>query len=312
MDDCPYVLTSKFDGLKLTTNGWANTYDCAIIARIPQMILILADDILCLISDFLQSPILSHVCKSTWYLLQQRHLTRRIGPSFPALAPLATTHSLSLYQRWWDGPVAPILQQAPALTSLTLRLCFWGPNASCAISALTTSCTLQILTLKLATKVLPVAAVETLATVKDIPMLTSLSLELPRQRIGPIGVKALAALQDASALTALSLNLFRNRVGDAGAQAVSCYKCMSSLTRLRLNLLGNGITDKGLQALAALRESRTLTALTLDVESDRRGIEAIDALKEREWPYTFPPSIFLHPSWDGGVHMDGCSPTANS
>ena len=82
---------------------------------------------------------------------------------------------------------------------------------------------------------------QALAVLKNLPSLTSLTVDLQRNEIGDAGARALATLHEAPRLQTLILNLQRNEVGFIGAQALGSFKNAPSLTSLSLNLHGNEV-----------------------------------------------------------------------
>ena len=85
-------------------------------------------------------------------------------------------------------------------------------------------------------------------------------------------VQALASLKDLPALMALRLDLDHTHMGDCAAEALSALKHAPSLKVLTLSLADTHIGDSGAQALAELNDAPSLKRLTLNLRSTRVGV----------------------------------------
>ena len=211
-----------------------------------------------LISDFLQSASLSQVCRTTWCLLQWRHVTCQ--------ANFSSAEEWAAAQK--DGMMQPL---ANLKNVLCRRMNFKSSPQPLHIdglqllSRLSSEAALHTLTLRCSN--MKPGSAQALAALKHAPSLWSLTLILPDNNIGDSGAQALAELKEAPALTTLTLDLEGNGIGDAGAQALATLKDAASLSTLKLNLRRNRIRASGAEALAQLPGAPSLQTLILASES---------------------------------------------
>ena len=183
------------------------------------------------ISTFLESELLSQVCRPLRAELQHQHLRLqgcwdRRGEN-PIFSWQATLRTLRLFP-------------AP----LGLLLC---------LDVLLSAQHLHTLVLDMSCRQLGDSDVEALAALKGAPSLKTLTLDLSRNHVTGYGAQALVALIQSLKLRTLTLNLTTNNVGDSGAQAFAGLFLSSSLECISLDIQNNHLSDEGVQALAAFQ-----------------------------------------------------------
>ena len=262
------------------------------------MLPLLPPEVLLRISDFLQSPALSHVCAATQAPLGQRHqIVSLPQPKLPLQLPpaLASPHLQTLALTVRDGQhaatAAQALASAPALQTLSLLL---PAHATCtdpkALTPLGTAPQLRTLTLGLAQTGITAGVLQPLAhSLGKAPVLRTLCLDLSGNALRTPGLVALlqglgfgtdagaeARLGGHVPLRTLVLDLWCTELGDGCAQALAgLAKGMASLTDLTLNLNSNALGPESAVALGLLKERQGLRHLTLSLASN--GLRATGA-----------------------------------
>ena len=153
---------------------------------------LLADEVLRYIADFLQSALLSHVCRRTWRVLQRRYL------AFPVYNDLGLHRLHDL-----RGP--------SAVHSLSLRFHLGTAHW---LGALKDFPLLARLTLDLRMSRIAEPGLRAIAALKEAPALTTLHVDLSNNLVADAGAQWLAALREAPLLCDLALDLCSTNVGD--------------------------------------------------------------------------------------------------
>ena len=178
-----------------------------------------------LISGFLQTPVLSHVCSELWQLLRGRYLSCHVNhKNAPRVAEaLSSAHNLDITgENLTDSDTVSLFEGLKDASLLcNFRLC------------------LQSRTNRLAAP-----GLRSFATLSRAPVLHTLTLELYGCEVGVLGANQLAALCTSESLTHLTLGLRFNRLGDEGAAAISALRRAPALRSLTLDLGFNKITDE--------------------------------------------------------------------
>ena len=217
-----------------------------------------------LISDFLQSSALSHVCHKAWVTLQRRHLYYHVKAS-----------NVSRLLEW--------VKRDAAIRTVIVDGKDMAPESVRTLAQLKDAKSLTGLTVCLPHHQVTDSGAQALAGMKAAPSLTTLTLMLARNAITDHGAGALAMLKEAPSLTALTLHLQCNQIGDGGAVALATLRDTPSLTDLTLNLRDNQISDRGAVALAKLKEAPALSILALNLWSNHigsTGAQALNVLKD--------------------------------
>ena len=272
-------------------------------ARLLQL---MPDDMLELISDFVATHTLSHVCRCLRSLLQGRHYK---------ICQLAG--GLRLLHYWTTGLLQvkglhtlQLVGNLDGLDGMKKKRCKFGwlGFGVRVVAALKKAPQLQTLYLHLPHRNNRrfQAAIDdgrkqlwdALAALKDAPQLRILCVDfadpgsrswdtvhlaLQKQKMTNTGAKALAGLKEAPQLRA-SFHLSGGYISDAGTEALAglTLALASQLHTLHLNLARNGITDTGAEALAGLKEASQLHTLHLNLTENRiteAGLWALTALK---------------------------------
>ena len=229
------------------------------------------------ISDFLQSPAVSRLCRGVWQRLRGQHLRfpRSAAPSDieAALRRHRTAlRTAKLQTRLPDGalpPLASALREAAALHTLQwdLSLGQVGEGDPKALAVLRGARALRTLRLHLQWNLIGDAGAQALAALRDAPALQTLQLCLACADIGEAGLRALAGLAAAPRLQDLHLDVQRNRLDASAVHALAQgLGAAPALRALHLdvacNRLGDGVGD----ALSALRTAPALQTLRVNLQ----------------------------------------------
>ena len=215
----PPPFAHNFDPLRLVHVVCLQITPRVLVSRMASR---LCNDEWCCISEFLQSAVLSHVCRRTWRLLQRQHLSFNANPD-------------SVLEK-----VAALKGDARVRT-LTVKCRELRAAGALSLAGLAEVPKLKTLILDLTSNMIGDAGALALAALKDAPSLAELTINLRGNLIRDSGAQALAGLKDAPSLQALTLNLRGNQIRDCGAHALATLRDSSSLRVLTLNLSSNEI-----------------------------------------------------------------------
>eukprot|EP00667_Euglena_gracilis_P019057 EG_transcript_20347 len=215
-------------------------------------------DALLHIADLLWTSALPLTCWRLCALLHRRHVKlncvsgRNVTRKFGLLAedPPVRTLTILCSMAPLPPPQCAALLPAPRLSALqTLRVVAF-------------QCDLR-------------GGVAAFATLRDLPSLHSLWLELPWNNIDSAGARSLSLLKDAPRLERLTLGLLGNHVMDAGANALAALGESASLRRLELDLRLNAISKIGVAALQQLKAPQRTGGLQMEVDVEVESMVAI-------------------------------------
>ena len=253
------------------------------------------------ISDFLQSPVLSHVCHAFWSKFQGRHVRCTATDMVPQqLLQCITerTHTLRLQLLGCGDSGVQALLGLKALPSLQLLWLDLGDNGITARGGQALACVLKealqaprlhtfCLDLSGNTHLADDAVTAIVSTLRSAVALQRLVVILEQTGLSPGGTQALAqelekAVKNAPQLHILGLHLGSNDVRAAGTLAVATAlkPVVPRLQRLDLNLFDCAMSDdSGVCALASVvRDATALRALCLELDCCGMGSEGAEAL----------------------------------